>query len=51
MARDIAYHFGRNDRTPTICGAMRKAMNSKDAILFAHSKGNSTTLKIKYILD
>ena len=50
IARDIARHFGRYDRMVSVCSAMRKAMNRGDIIVHAPSKGNSTTLEIKYYL-
>ena len=50
IARDIAHHFGRNDRTISVCGAMRKAMNPGDVVVHTPPKGNSTTLEVKYKL-
>lgn len=50
IARDIARHFGRYDRMPSVCSAMRKAMNPGDTFVYIPPKGNSTTLEIKYAL-
>ena len=50
-ALDIARHFKRYDRIVPVCGVMRKAMNREDVKTYTSSKGDSTTLEIKYMLE
>ena len=37
-------------RHPQVCNAMRQCMNVNDIILYQPTKGNGTTLQIKYKL-
>ena len=51
LCNDIQKALGVTQRPASICRAMYDSMNSTDEIVFAPSKGLSTTLKIKYYLD
>ena len=51
LCNDIQKALGVTQRPASICRAMYDSMNLSDEIVFAPSKGLSTTLKIKYYLD
>ena len=51
LCNDIQKALGVTQRPASICRAMYDSMNTNDEIVFAPSKGLSTTLKIKYHLD
>lgn len=47
-AGDVAKELNVKQRTPTICGGMRKAMEEQDEILYAPPKGNGTRFTVRY---
>lgn len=51
VSNDIHNNLKLKSRMPMVCNAMRQSMKEGDIILHQTASGNSSTLKIRYILE